>query len=118
MTDCQLPTAEPQALEKPPVVQRPPATEASTPLLTPGDLESFSQGRHFRAYEKMGAHLATINGVAGAYFAVWAPNAQRVQVIGPFNGWNREATPLELTGPSGIWAGFVPGVEAGMCYKY
>src|SRR3954454_4848169 len=64
-------------------------------LLTPGDLESFCGGRHFRAYDKLGAHLTTVDHVAGTFFAVWAPNAQRVQVIGDFNDWNREAHPLQ-----------------------
>src|SRR6266853_1590021 len=68
---------------------QPLAASEPTPL-TPGDIESFCQGRHFRAYEKLGAHLGTLNGVAGTFFAIWAPNAQRVQVIGDFNDWNRD----------------------------
>jgi len=95
------------------------ATVASEPtLLTPGDIESFCQGRHFRAYEKLGAHLGTLNGVAGAFFAIWAPNAQRVQVIGDFNDWNRDLHPLQPAGQSGLWAGFVPGAARGARYKY
>jgi len=96
-----------------------PASHQPDPvLLTPGDLESFCGGRHFRAYEKLGAHLATVNNVAGVFFAVWAPNAQRVQVIGDFNDWNPEAHPLTREGDSGIWSGFIPGVAQGVRYKY
>jgi 1,4-alpha-glucan branching enzyme len=98
----------------------PPQSDAlqSPHLLTPGDLESFSAGRHFRAYEKLGAHLATIDGVAGTFFAVWAPNAQSVSVIGDFNQWDRGSHPLQPAWPSGIWSGFVPGVAQGTRYKY
>src|SRR2546426_620493 len=87
-------------------------------LLTSGDIESFCQGRHFRAYEKLGAHLGTLDGVAGTFFGVWAPNAQRVQVIGDFNDWNHDSNPLQAADQSGLWAGFVPGVGAGARYKY
>src|SRR5206468_1647108 len=87
-------------------------------LLTPGDLESFQQGRHFRAYEKLGAHLAQVNGVAGTFFAVWAPNALRVAVIGAFNNWNGENHPLQPMEQFGVWAGFIPGVGSGTPYKY
>jgi 1,4-alpha-glucan branching enzyme len=69
-------------------------------------------------YEKLGAHLGTVDGVEGANFAVWAPNAGRVCVIGDFNSWDRDAHPLSPRASSGIWEGFVPGVQQGAIYKY
>ena len=75
-----------------------PAVPSSVTLLTEDDLYLFNEGNHFRLYEKMGAHLLTIDGVAGAYFAVWAPNADYVAVIGDFNGWDRGAHPLTARG--------------------
>jgi 1,4-alpha-glucan branching enzyme len=82
------------------------------------DYHLFNEGTHTRIYEKLGAHLVTKSGVAGTQFAVWAPNAQRVSVVGDFNAWNDQATPLSRQDPSGIWVGFVPGVPAGSVYKY
>lgn len=88
-------------------------------LLTDQDIYLFKQGNHFRLYEKMGAHLMDVDGVSGTLFAVWAPNAARVFVIGDFNGWSRESHPLkEREDGSGIWEGFVAGVKAGDIYKY
>ncbi len=87
-------------------------------LLTPFDLHLFSEGTHYRLYEKLGAHLAVRDGISGAHFAVWAPNAQTVAVAGDFNGWDPRANPLESSGPSGIWTGFVPGVTAGTAYCF
>ncbi|MFH0825084.1 MAG: 1,4-alpha-glucan branching protein GlgB [Pseudomonadota bacterium] len=87
-------------------------------LLTDDDLFLFNEGSHFRLYEKLGAHPATVNGVNGTYFAVWAPNANRVTVIGDFNHWNREKHYLSPRGSSGIWEGFIPGIGKGACYKY
>src|SRR5436309_15356694 len=83
-----------------------------------GDLHLFNEGSHFRLYEKMGAHLASADGQAGAFFAVWAPDAERVSVMGSFNDWNNQSHPLHSKGQSGIWEGFVPGIEAGTLYKY
>src|SRR5690606_14387653 len=77
-----------------------------------------NEGSHLRLYEKLGAHPAVVDGVAGTRFAVWAPNAASVSVIGDWNGWNREADPLHPRGSSGIWEGFVPGVGPGAVYKY
>ncbi len=91
---------------------------ASTTLLTDNDLFLFNEGSHYRLFEKLGSHLITINGVEGAYFAVWAPNAQEVNVIGDFNDWDKAANPLKLKGVSGIWEGFIPGVKKGAAYKY
>jgi 1,4-alpha-glucan branching enzyme len=86
--------------------------------LTDFDLHLIAEGKHYRAYEKMGAHLGDQNGNQGTFFRVWAPNAQRVSVIGDFNGWNREATPMGFRPEAGIWECFVPGVGAGGLYKY
>ena len=82
------------------------------------DIHLFLGGAHFRAYEKFGAHLMTINGVAGTHFTVWAPNAEKVQVIGDFNGWNKITHGLNQIGDSGIWSGFVAGTGQGAHYKY
>ena len=87
-------------------------------LLTEDDLYLFNEGSHFRLYEKLGAHITTFNGQSGTYFAVWAPDARKVSVIGDFNGWNRTSHPLKPRGQSGIWEGFVPGVGNGAIYKY
>jgi 1,4-alpha-glucan branching enzyme len=82
------------------------------------EVEAFLQGENFRAYEQLGAHLMTVDGVAGTRFGVWAPNAERVQVIGSFNGWNKAVHELRNARGSGIWAGFIPGVVSGTHYKY
>ena len=71
-----------------------------------------------RTYEKLGAHVTEHDGVAGTHFAVWAPNARRVSVIGDFNGWKPGANPMNSVASSGIWEGFIPGVGAGVLYKY
>ena len=85
--------------------------------LTDDDLYLFNEGRHFRLYEKLGAHPMVLHEVPGTYFAVWAPAAARVSVIGDFNGWAPRAHPLQARDASGIWEGFVPGVEPGTLYK-
>jgi 1,4-alpha-glucan branching enzyme len=72
-------------------------------LLTDDDLFLFNEGSHLRLYEKLGSHLVTHQGLAGTYFAVWAPSAARVGVIGDFNGWDRGSHPLRTRGSSGIW---------------
>jgi 1,4-alpha-glucan branching enzyme len=87
-------------------------------LLTDDDLFLFNEGSHFRLYEKMGAHPMAVNGKNGTYFAVWAPNARQVSVIGDFNGWDRNRHSLQPKGQSGIWEGFIPGVSSGAVYKY
>jgi len=86
--------------------------------LTDDDLYLFNEGTHSRLYDKLGAHLMEVQGVSGTYFAVWAPDADAVYVVGDFNGWNKESHPLRPRTSSGIWEGFVPGVGQGVVYKY
>ena len=85
-----------------------------------GELDQylFSMGTHYDIYKKMGAHEAVMNGKKGVYFAVWAPNAATVSVIGEFNGWREEANPMTRLEPSGIYEGFVVGAKEGMLYKF
>jgi len=87
-------------------------------LLTEQDLYLFNEGNHFRLYNKLGSHIHTHDGVKGTHFAVWAPNAESVSVIGHFNAWDMSAHPLHSLGDSGIWNGFIPGVNQGTIYKY
>lgn len=87
-------------------------------LLTEDDIYLFNQGNHFRLYEKLGAHLGEVKGTKGTFFAVWAPDAEEVSVIGDFNGWQRSTHLLRTRGGSGIWEGFLPGVGKGERYKY
>jgi 1,4-alpha-glucan branching enzyme len=87
-------------------------------LLSDFDLHLFNEGRHYRLYEKLGAHPVKVAGVSGTYFAVWAPNANYVAVIGDFNGWNTGSHPLQARAQSGIWEGFIPGVGRGAVYKF
>ncbi|HEU5422253.1 MAG TPA: 1,4-alpha-glucan branching protein GlgB [Nitrolancea sp.] len=86
--------------------------------LTPNDLYLFNEGTHIRLYDKLGAHPTVVDGVAGVDFAVWAPNARGVSVVGSFNGWNPEHDWLESLGNAGIWEGFIPGVGLGELYKF
>jgi 1,4-alpha-glucan branching enzyme len=87
--------------------------------ITDHDVYLFKQGNHFRLYEKLGAQSMIVEGARGAFFAVWAPNAASVSVAGDFNGWSTTSHPLKVReDESGIWEGFVPGVENGTCYKY
>ncbi|HWO11877.1 MAG TPA: 1,4-alpha-glucan branching protein GlgB, partial [Polyangiaceae bacterium] len=90
----------------------------STSELSELDSHLFHEGTHTRIYEKLGAHLALRDGVAGTHFAVWAPNARRVSLIGDFNGWNDGPTPMQRQGPGGIWTTFVPKLGQGSIYKY
>ena len=87
-------------------------------FLTSDDLHLFNEGSHFRLYDKLGAHPVSVDGVQGTNFAVWAPNAERIDVIGDFNGWQPGTTDLHQRHQSGIWEGFLPGVKSGDCYKY
>ncbi|HSA63050.1 MAG TPA: 1,4-alpha-glucan branching protein GlgB [Nitrospira sp.] len=87
-------------------------------VLTPHDLFLFNEGTHFRLYDKLGAHPIRTQDVDGTYFAVWAPNAERVSVMGSFNDWSKDSHHLRPRESSGIWEGFVPGVGKGALYKY
>jgi 1,4-alpha-glucan branching enzyme len=87
-------------------------------VLTKDDLYLFNEGTHNRLYLKLGAHPRTVSAVAGTNFAVWAPNAERVSLIGDFNDWQPGATQLHSAGQSGIWETFVPGLGRGARYKY
>src|SRR5262245_9603437 len=94
-----------------------PPTHASS-LLRQEDLYLFNEGTHARLSERLGAHPAEADGTRGFLFAVWAPNARSVAVIGDVNGWDRNASPLRPRESSGIWEGFVAGVQPGDRYKY
>ncbi len=88
-------------------------------LLTDFDISLFKTGKHYRLYEKLGSHVIEVGGVKGTYFAVWAPSAQAVSVIGDFNFWTAGSHVLNVRwDASGIWEGFIPGVEHGTVYKY
>ncbi len=88
-------------------------------LFTDFDIDLFKAGKHFRLYEKLGAHLIEVEGVKGVYFAVWAPSARSVSVVGDFNYWIQGEHQLQVRwDSSGIWEGFIPGMEKGSTYKY
>ena len=91
---------------------------ATTTLITEYDLYLFGEGNHTRIYDRLGAHLTAVEGVEGAHFAVWAPNARRVSVVGDFNAWDGRKHIMRPLGESGVWATFVPGVTEGQRYKY
>ena len=88
------------------------------PLLTDFDLHLMGEGNHYKKYEKLGAHLREVNGVRGVQFAVWAPNAKRVSVIGDFNRWDGRRHPMRVRGSSGLWELFIPGLQEGTVYKF
>jgi len=88
------------------------------PKLTDFDLFLQGQGTHYRAYEKLGAHPLEENGEEGVYFSVWAPNAERVSVIGSFNNWEAWVHEMKRINDSGIWERFVPGAKVGDQYKF
>jgi 1,4-alpha-glucan branching enzyme len=111
-SDEQQPTAiQPQTL--------PNAVRGDVSLLTDDDLFYFNEGTHFSLYNKLGSHLVNApDGTPGTYFAVWAPNAEYVAVIGDFNFWDRGTHPLRPKGSSGIWEGFIPHLGNNQIYKY
>jgi 1,4-alpha-glucan branching enzyme len=93
-------------------------TRSDFSLLSAQDLYLFNEGRHYRIYNKLGAHLASAGDESGVVFSVWAPNAREVSVIGSFNDWNPGAHPLHPRENSGIWEGLIPGVTKGSLYKF
>jgi 1,4-alpha-glucan branching enzyme len=92
--------------------------ESEPQILGELDLHLFAEGKHEHIYKKLGAHAITHNGVNGVSFAVWAPNAQRVSVVGNFNGWDGKQHSLRRLGESGVWEAFVPNLKPGEIYKY
>jgi 1,4-alpha-glucan branching enzyme len=90
----------------------------STALLSDFDLHLLAEGTHYRTYEKLGAHVKNVDGTVGTHFAVWAPNAERVSVIGDFNNWDPERNRMDLREEAGVWETFVPEVRSGALYKY
>ena len=88
-------------------------------LFTDFDINLFKSGKHYRLYDKLGSHLTEVEGKKGTYFAVWAPSAKAVSVIGDFNHWQEGEHELYVRwDESGIWEGFIPGVDMGSLYKY
>ncbi|WP_299013289.1 1,4-alpha-glucan branching protein GlgB [uncultured Polaribacter sp.] len=88
-------------------------------LFSEFDINLFKTGKHYKLYEKFGSHITTIDGIEGTYFAVWAPSAKEVSVVGDFNYWNDQEHPLNVRwDASGIWEGFIPYVGKGNLYKY
>jgi len=87
-------------------------------VLTEFDLYLMGEGRHYDTYKKLGAHLITLEGVSGVHFAVWAPSARRVSIVGDFNGWDGRSHPMRARGSSGIWEIFIPELPEGAVYKY
>jgi len=92
--------------------------EVGTGFLTQMDRYLYGEGTHYEIYEKMGAHPKTYRGKEGMYFAVWAPHAASVSVVGDFNGWDPDKTPMKQLETSGIYEAFVPGLGTGELYKY
>ncbi len=88
------------------------------PTLTDFDIYLFNAGDHHKIYEKLGAHFTEVQGVGGVQFAVWAPSAKSVSVIGDFNGWDRRLHAMRVLGSSGIWEIFIPGLPEGELYKF
>lgn len=131
---AKKPVAASKAVKKPVVAlekEKKPAPKkqaAAEPILknvevysrfTDFDIALFKSGKHYKLYEKLGSHVIQFKDVIGTYFAVWAPNAQYVAVVGNFNGWNRGSHPLYVRWDgSGIWEGFIPHVGNGETYKY
>ena len=91
---------------------------AFSPQISDEDLKKFAAGIHYTIYDKLGAHPMTINGVSGVYFAVWAPCAMRVSVVGDFNLWDGRRNQMRRLGDSGVFEIFMPGLEEGALYKY
>lgn len=89
-----------------------------SPILSDYDLHLFNEGNHHRIYDKLGAHPIELDGVAGVYFAVWAPNAKRASVVGNFNNWDGRVHTMRSRGSSGVWELFIPDLKPGDLYKF
>lgn len=88
------------------------------PVLSDFDLYLIGEGSHYKKYEKLGSHVMEINGIKGVHFAVWAPNAKRVSIVGDFNNWDGRRHQMRVLGSSGIWELFIPGLNEGEIYKF
>ena len=88
------------------------------PVLSEFDLHLFGEGKNYKVYEKLGAHQTTLDGVEGTFFAVWAPCARRVSVVGDFNQWDGRRHQMRIRGSSGVWELFIPGIKQEEVYKY
>jgi 1,4-alpha-glucan branching enzyme len=88
------------------------------PQLSDFDLHLFGEGKHWHLYQHLGSHVREVDGVSGVQFATWAPNAERVSVVGDFNQWDGRVRPMRSCGASGVWELFIPGLVAGDLYKY
>src|SRR5690606_33399690 len=93
-------------------------TYAFPPLITDFDSHLMADGSHLHIYQRLGAHLVEINGIHGVHFAVWAPNAQRVSVVGDFNNWDGRRHPMRFLPEIGVWELFIPLLTEGDIYKY
>ena len=87
-------------------------------MLTDYDLHLLGEGRHWKSYDKLGAQLCTRDGQQGVHFALWAPNAEAVSVVGDFNGWAGHNHMMSKLMPSGFWQLFVPGIGPNTAYKF
>jgi 1,4-alpha-glucan branching enzyme len=114
MTHRKSPGRRPSAPKNP----SPKGVDSSVSLISDADLYLFNEGNHRKLYDKLGAHPVNTGDTPGTYFAVWAPNARDVSVIGDFNGWDRASHRLRPRGVSGIWEGFIGGIGDGSVYKY
>ena len=92
--------------------------EIISPMINDEDILKFNNGIHYTIYEKLGAHLCSIDGESGTYFAVWAPNALSVSVVGDFNDWNTDAHPMSFIKEAGVYELFIPHITEGMLYKF
>ncbi|MDO5411403.1 MAG: 1,4-alpha-glucan branching protein GlgB [Lachnospiraceae bacterium] len=115
-TGCRT-TAKKTAAKKPAAKKAAPAEKIS-PFITEVDQYLFGMGTHYEIYKKMGAHLTEKDGVKGVHFAVWAPNAEYVSIMGNFNNWDSSANPMTRLEPMGIWEAFIPELKTGEIYKY
>jgi 1,4-alpha-glucan branching enzyme len=110
--------ASSKAIEESELMAPTASRDQDSTLLTSYDLHLFNEGNHNRLFEKFGAHLTEVDGRHGTYFAVWAPDAERISVVGDFNGWNPDSHPMNPRGSSGVWEAFVADLGKGAVYKY